>query len=154
MSAPGHPRCYVASPLGFTAAGRHWYAGVLLPALSRVVEVVDPWALTTPQEVAEAEAAGRRRELWLEVGRRNARAIREADLLVAVLDGQEPDSGTVAELGYAAGLGKRCLGLRTDLRQAGEPGMLLNLQVETFAVDSGGRVCATLEELVAELRAL
>jgi hypothetical protein len=29
----------------------------------------------------------------------------------------------------------------------------VNLQVETFVVDSGGAMCATLEELVAALRA-
>ena len=33
MSDPAaRPRCYVASPLGFTAAGRHWYREVYLPA--------------------------------------------------------------------------------------------------------------------------
>lgn len=147
------PRCYVASPLGFTEAGRRWSAEVLLPALAAKVEPVDPWALGTAAEVAAAQAAGpdALREHWLDVGLRNAQAIRSADLVVAVLDGQEADSGTCAEVGYAVGLGKRCVGLRTDLRQAGEPGMALNLQVEAFVVQSGGVVCASLDELVSVL---
>jgi hypothetical protein len=138
--------------MGFTAAGRHYYDSVYLPALGEVVEVVDPWALTTPEEIAAAAAAGRERETALEIGRRNAEAIRGCTLLAADLDGQEPDAGTVAEVGYAAGLGLRCFGLRTDLRQAGEPGVAVNLQVESFIALSGGRLCASLGELVTALR--
>ena len=145
------PRCYVASPLGFSEAGRFWAAEVYLPALAAVVEPVDPWSLTTAAEVAAAAAAGRDRELALEIGRRNLEAIRGADRLVALLDGQEVDSGTAAEIGYAAALGKRCDALRTDLRQAGEPGVAVNLQVESLVVESGGAVAASLEELLGLL---
>jgi nucleoside 2-deoxyribosyltransferase len=145
------PRCYVASPLGFTESGRHYYASVYLPAVETVVTPVDPWTLTQPHEIERARAAGREREMALEIGRRNAEAIRSCTLLAANLDGQEPDAGTVAEAGYAAGLGLTCFGLRTDLRQAGEPGVAVNLQVESFVVASGGRMCTSLEDLVAAL---
>jgi nucleoside 2-deoxyribosyltransferase len=138
----------VASPLGFTEAGRNYYGSVLLPALAAVVRPVDPWSL----DAAVAPEAGER-ERALAIGRVNVEAIRSCELLVAVLEGQEPDSGTVAELGYAAGLGLSCYGLRSDQRQAGEPGVMLNLQVETFVVDSGGVIAATLQELVAALGA-
>ena len=144
-------RCYVASPLGFTEAGRHYYAEVYLPALAAVVTPVDPWSLTTADEIAQAREDGREREMALEIGRRNAEAIRSCELLAANLDGQEPDAGTVAELGYAAALGITCFGLRTDLRQAGEPGVAVNLQVEAFVELSGGRICSSLEELVYAL---
>jgi nucleoside 2-deoxyribosyltransferase len=146
------PQCYVASPLGFSEAGRHYYSTVYLPALAQVVEPVDPWALVGAAEVVAAAGGPREREFWLGVGRRNAEAIRGCALLAAYLDGQEPDAGTVAEVGYAAGLGKRCFGLRTDLRQAGEPGMAVNLQVEAFIHESGGTIAASLDELVAALR--
>jgi nucleoside 2-deoxyribosyltransferase len=94
---------------------------------------------------------GTDRERALAIGRANVEAIRSCELLVADLDGQEPDSGTVAELGYGAALGLRCFGLRSDLRQSGEPGVAVNLQVETFVVDSGGAMVASLKELVAAL---
>src|SRR4051794_23712445 len=102
-----------------------YYASAYLPALSSVVEVVDPWALTSADEVARARAGDTERELWQNLGRRNIDAIRSCQLLVAFLEGQEPDSGTVAELGYACALGLTCFGLRSDLRQSGEPSMSL-----------------------------
>jgi nucleoside 2-deoxyribosyltransferase len=144
-------RCYVASPLGFTEAGRRYQADVYLPALATVVDPVDPWTLTTVEELAQARAAGRERELALEIGGRNAEAIRSCRLLVAQLDGQEVDSGTAAEVGYAAALGLTCFGWRSDLRQAGEPGVRVNLQLESFIVASGGVIVASLEELLAAL---
>jgi nucleoside 2-deoxyribosyltransferase len=148
------PRCYVASPLGFTEAGRDYYARVYLPALAEVVEPVDPWVLTGADEFAAAAAVGvdAQRALALEVGRRNAEAIRSCTLLAAYLEGQEPDSGTVVEIGYACGLGVTCFGLRSDLRLAGESGVALNLQVESLIVDSGGAIVGSLPALVAALR--
>lgn len=146
-------RCYVASPLGFTEAGRLWMGTVLLPALAGRVVVVDPWALGAPGEFAAADAAGPGAYAALldEVGKRNATAIASCDLLVAVLDGQEVDSGTAAEVGYAAGLGIPCLGLRTDLRVSGEPGAGVNLQVRWFIRTGGGAVVDTLADLLALL---
>jgi nucleoside 2-deoxyribosyltransferase len=146
------PRCYVASPLGFDEGGRHYYREVYLPALGHVVSPIDPWTLTSESEIREAKAAGKQREMMLEIGRRNSRAIRTSEILVALLEGQEPDSGTVAELGYAAGLGKRCFGLRSDLRQAGEEGVAVNLQVETFVIASGGVIAKSLPDLLAALQ--
>ncbi|HEX8207466.1 MAG TPA: nucleoside 2-deoxyribosyltransferase [Solirubrobacteraceae bacterium] len=145
------PRCYVASPLGFSEGGRHYYREVYLPALSGVVDPVDPWTLTTDDEVAEAHAAGRHREMSLEIARRNAVAIRSCTMLAAYLEGQEPDAGTVAEIGYGAALDLTCFGLRTDFREAGEAGVVVNLQVEGFIEQSGGRICTSLDELVAAL---
>ena len=154
FAAGARPRAYVASPLGFSEAGRAYYAERYLPALSEHVDPVDPWALSTPEEFERARAAGRERELGLDVGARNARAIAGAQLLVAHLDGQEVDAGTAAEVGYAAALGRPCLAVRSDLRASGEPGMTVNLQVESFIALSGGFVTRSLDELVARLRAL
>ena len=145
------PRCYIAGPLGFTEAGREYYQRTYLPTLATVVEPVDPWGLTNPQELADAVRERRQRELALAIGRRNAEAIRSCRLLAADLDGQEVDSGTAAEVGYAAAFGLRCVGLRTDLRQIGEDGVAVNLQVETFIVESGGLIVTTLAELVTAL---
>ncbi len=144
-------RCYVASPLGFSEAGRHYYENIYLPALGTVVEPVDPWALTTDDEIAAAAAAGREREFALEIGRRNSESIRTCRMLAAFLDGQEPDAGTVAEVGYAVGIGLRCFGLRSDFRESGEPGASVNLQVQWFIVESRGCIVSTLDELVTVL---
>lgn len=146
-------RCYVASPLGFTEAGRSFSASTLLPALDQVVQPVDPWALTSPAEWTAAARDGHERETAMLAGRRNSQAIRSCRLLVAVLEGQELDSGTAAEVGYAAALGVRCFGLRTDLRSMGEPGTRVSLQVEAFIEESGGEVAGSVDALVQVLRA-
>ncbi len=147
-------RAYIASPLGFTESGRHYYEQVYLPTLATLVDPIDPWSLTSEEEILEARATGHDAEMALVIGRRNIAAIRASDILIALLDGQEPDSGTVAELGYATGLGKRCLGLRTDLRQSGEPGVAVNLQVIAFVAEHGGVICGSLGELMAVLSSL
>lgn len=146
------PRCYIASPLGFTEAGRYYYERVYLPALATIVDPIDPWSLTSDEEIALAHSAGRATEMSLEIGRRNIEAIRRSQLLVACLDGQEPDSGTVAEVGFAAGLGITCFGLRSDFRESGERGVVVNLQVAAFIHHSGGQILATLDELLLAVR--
>ena len=154
MSVSGDkPRCYLASPFGFTDAGRHYYRDVFVPALAGVIDPVDPWSLVDENEVAAALRDGREVEMARRIGRQNIAAIRSVDLLVAGLDGQEIDSGTAAEVGYAACLGVTCFGIRTDFRQAGEHGARVNLQVEAFILESGGFIASTLDELVAGLEA-
>jgi nucleoside 2-deoxyribosyltransferase len=145
------PRCYVASPFGFTEAGRDYYARVYLPALAGVVEPIDPWALTSAVEVAAALRDGREVELCREIGARNTAALRSCTLLAALLEGQELDAGTVAELGYGAALGLTCFGLRSDLRRTGEQGAACNLQVQAFVLESGGQIVPSLAELVTAL---
>lgn len=147
----GRLRCYVASPLGFSATGRLYYEQVLLPALATVVDVVDPWAIASDEEVAEAARLGRERDFAAEIGRRNIEAISGCQALMAVLDGQEIDSGTAAEIGYGSALGLTCFGLRTDVRQIGEVGATVNLQVEAFIHRSGGEIVNDLEGLLAAL---
>jgi nucleoside 2-deoxyribosyltransferase len=144
-------RCYIASPHGFTEAGRQYYAQVYLPALSKVIEPVDPWSFVSDQEIAAASASGTLRDLALRLGRRNANEIRSCTLLVAYLDGQEVDSGTAAEVGFAAALGVRCFGLRTDIRASGDLNMTVNLQLESFILQSGGGIAPCLDDLVALL---
>ena len=89
-SSLDRPRCYVASPLGFTEAGRHYYATVLIPTLATVVDPVDPWALTSAAEIEAARTSGSERELALRIGRRNVAAIRSSALLAAYLEGRNP----------------------------------------------------------------
>jgi nucleoside 2-deoxyribosyltransferase len=146
------PRCYLASPLGFSEAGRTYYEGVLLPALQAVVIPVDPWSPDVQGDDVHAGGAGERAADIRAIGRRNAEALESCRLMVAVLDGQEVDSGTASEIGFGAAQGLTCFGLRTDYREMGEPGATVNLQVESFILASGGRIVASLAALVEELR--
>lgn len=145
------PRCYVAGPLGFTEPGRSYYEGVLLPALGTVVDPVDPWSLVPEAELRWGRGDAEDRRLALRIAEANLRAIDGCDAIVAVLDGQEVDSGTAAELGYATAKGIPGWGLRTDFRSAGEPGVRVNLMIEGMIVRSGGELVPSLEALLASL---
>ena len=158
----GVPReIYVASPLGFNEPGRHWAATVLHPRLAAAGwEVLDPWVdesgaiaatLELPPGPARVVAL---QEMSRTIGARNRRLLAEASAVLAVLDGPDVDSGTAAEVGWAAASGQPVIGLRTDFRLADHEAAVVNLQVEDFIVVSGGRLVATLDDAVAALAAL
>ena len=78
--------------------------------------------------------------------------IRAAAGVLAVLDGEDVDSGTAAEIGYAAALARPVVGVRTDLRITGDnEATLVNLQVEWFIIESGGRLTTSLDDALAAL---
>lgn len=54
-------------------------------------------------------------------------AIEEADIILAILDGPDSDSGTCVEIGYAHAKNKPVIGIRTDIRISEDRG--LNLMV-------------------------
>lgn len=89
------------------------------------------------------------------LGAVNAANIRRADALLAVLDGVDVDSGTAAEIGFAAALGKPTVGLRLDTRQAGDnEGAVVNLQVEHFILTSQGQIVRSVPEAISLLSLL
>ena len=153
------PKIYVASPLGFTAAGSLYSASVLLPAVNAAgFEPLDPWSVSPEiQRVFELPRGDPERARVLAdtnrvVGKNNAAMIRASSGVLAILDGDDVDSGTAAEIGYAAALSRPIVGLRTDLRVTGDnEATLVNLQVEWFIADSGGRLTTRLDDAVAAL---
>jgi nucleoside 2-deoxyribosyltransferase len=60
-----------------------------------------------PQEVAETR-----------IFERDQLALKECDILVAVLDGAHIDEGVAFEIGFAHARGCLCLGLQSDVRRA------------------------------------
>jgi nucleoside 2-deoxyribosyltransferase len=151
---------YLAGPYGFSEAGRAFYYATLVPGLERAgAVVVDPWKLTDASlfsAVAAMPAGEARVDAWRDlnaiIGRNNTAAIEACDLVVAVLDGSDVDSGTAAEIGFAYARGKVVLGYRGDFRLAGDnEGSIVNVQVEYFIRASGGVILSSLDELVGEI---
>ena len=71
---------------------------------------------------------------------------------MAVVDGQEVDSGVASEVGFAYALEKRILAYRNDFRLAGEnQGTKVNLQLEYFIKKSKGIIVSDLSKLEREL---
>jgi nucleoside 2-deoxyribosyltransferase len=156
-------RIYMASPLGFSEAGRHFYTSVLVPFVKGLgYEILDPWALTDPERIAAVQRmpyGAARRDAWralnAEIGATNRAAIDDADLVVAVLDGVDVDSGTAAEVGYAHARGKPIVGYRGDFRlSADNEGSTVNLQVEFFIRESGGTIVDRYQDIEPTLRSV
>ncbi len=145
------PRAYIASPLGFAESTRLWYETILLPLLSKYVEVLDPWKVDVQHILAAPTAA--RPELWLDLGDQHYKTIKDkADLVVAVLDQEPPDIGTVCEVVWAAAHDKPVIGYRNDLRTSGEPGLPYNLMLGAAIRNSGGLSVLNLAELETALQ--
>jgi nucleoside 2-deoxyribosyltransferase len=149
---------YLAGPAGFTEAGRVHHQQVVVPAVVAAgLGVLDPWAVQGPPGgIAGTPGSTQRlaalRTMNRQIGRRNAEMIRRCAAVLAVLDGSDVDSGTAAEIGYAAALARPVVGLRTDTRCSGDnEASVVNLQVEWFIEESGGVVSGSLAEAMREL---
>jgi nucleoside 2-deoxyribosyltransferase len=161
MSA--RPRIYMAGPLGFSEAGRHFHEAVLVPFVRDLgYEILDPWTLTDVRRIQAIQGmpfGPAKRDAWRtlnrEIGATNRATIDRADGLVAVLDGVDVDSGTAAEIGYAFARGKLIAGYRGDFRlSADNEGSLVNVQVEFFIRESGGDIVERYADLAAVLARL
>jgi nucleoside 2-deoxyribosyltransferase len=153
---------YVAGPLGFTLAGRQLLKQGIIPELrGRGFGVLDPWVeggrifdgiLDQPFETRDHDAVLERAS---RVGARNAEMIRECGAVLAVLDDCDLDSGTCAEVGFAAALPRPVVGVRTDRRWCGDfKEIQINLQVQFFVEHSGGQLVESMDAAYAALESL
>ncbi len=154
-------KIYLASPFGFSEAGRLFlYQVIETELISAGYYVLDPWDITPPEVMAEAlalpygpERKNKLREANKIIAENNTEAIRLCDGVFAVLDGVDIDSGTASEIGYAAALGKPILGYRGDFRLSSDnEGALVNLQVEHFINTSGGKIITRIDEAIDALK--
>ena len=149
-------KVYLASPLGFSQETRPYLGRIKERLVGMGCEVFDPWAQALfAADIERALAIDGFRErvaafarIAAGIGELNEAEIREADVVIGVLDGAEIDSGTASEIGFAAALGKRCYGLRTDVRDCGDfTGIPVNLQVLHFIERNGGRLFRSIGEI-------
>ena len=81
----------------------------------------------------------------------NLRALDRCDLMVAILDGPSVDDGTAWEIGRFFLQGKKVLGIRTDIRKAGESERSrVNLMIEFSCLS----ISSNIDELYSELERL
>lgn len=126
---------YIASPYGFADSTRSWYYDTFIPLLEKYVAVLDPWAEAPLKHSVDVSATDR----WLNLGCRHLDNIKNnARLLVAGLDQEPPDTGTVVELAWAAAHRIPVIAYRSDLRTSGEDGLKYNLMIGSAIQRSGG----------------
>jgi nucleoside 2-deoxyribosyltransferase len=149
------PRIYLANPLGFSEVGRKFIRDSIFPALKKHGRVINPFELIDAARVKAIEAmpvGAKRVSAWrtlnVEIGKLNQDHIDRSDIVFAVLDGVDVDSGTASEIGYAYAREKLIIGYRGDFRlSADNEGGIVNLQVEHFIRASGGTIIRELSGL-------
>ena len=150
------PIVYLAGPLGFSEAGRLFHNTVLVPLIKEIgFDIRDPWTLTSTEmidAVFNLPYGQKKKQAMVEmnqvIGCNNLMAIKESDLIVAVLDGVDIDSGTAAEIGCGYALRKMVIGYRGDFRLSSEnEGGIVNVQVQYFIELSGGKIVTSVESL-------
>jgi len=151
-------RIYTAGPLGFSEAGRPFHARIADTLAKLGHTILDPWTFDPARinAVLAMPYGQDKKNAWeklnVEIGKANAGLIDRCDVVFAVLDGVDVDSGTAAEIGYAYARGKRILGYRGDFRlSADNEGATVNLQVEYFIRNSGGTIIQRIEQLPTAL---
>jgi nucleoside 2-deoxyribosyltransferase len=108
-------KIYLAAPL-FSPTEREFIERLA----SRIEKAWDVYVPHRDGHLVEADIAHGldRAEVYRAVYRRDIEEIRRCDVLLAVLDGRTPDEGVCIEIGFAKALGKRIIGLKTDVRTA------------------------------------
>lgn len=117
-------RIYLAAPL-FSVAERE-YNLYLKHFLNRYL-----YEVYLPQEEGDTNNT-RDKNDQKTIFEHNVKAISESDIIVAVIDGADADSGTAWEMGYAYAHAIPVFALRTDFRSAGKH-ELVNLMLEQSA---------------------
>ena len=146
-------RVYLAGPL-FSDAERAWLDGLAARLRGEGIDCFVPH-----------EHFGELTELSPgEVFRVDTEGVRSADVLLAWLDGPVVDDGTACEIGIFAQLVASgdpkylgIVGLVTDLRLQRRRGNAVGDGMNLFvvgAIESAGRLCWSVDEAVAELKAL
>ena len=109
--------------------------------------VIDPWEggevtsedFKKVEEIPHPEKMSELKRLNHRIGDANRRSIEGVEVVVAVLDGSDVDSGTASEIGFAFARGKTIFGYRGDIRLSGEnEATVVNLQVQYWIEESGG----------------
>ncbi|MGI0013131.1 MAG: nucleoside 2-deoxyribosyltransferase [Nitrososphaera sp.] len=159
-------RIYLASPYGFTDAGREFMSNSIIPSIrAENFEILNPWehydsVSDQMSKISFHESLSKQREMLNELNKNlagtNAKNIEQSDIVIAILDGPDVDSGVASEIGYAYAMGKKIIGYRSDFRLSGDNlAAIVNIQVEYFVRQSGGMIVrntSELREIVARIR--
>jgi nucleoside 2-deoxyribosyltransferase len=131
-------KVYIAGPL-FTE-GERWF----LEGVDEICTRRNFKAFLPHRDVDESKSC---KEIFEE----DLRELRSADMVIAVLDGTDIDSGTAFEIGVAYILNKHIIGIKTDLRGMAYP---LEAEMNLMVRYSINRLCRNLKELEEELSKL
>ena len=150
-------KIYYASGCGFDGERKPYMTDVMLPLMSQVADVVDPWRIPPQEWLARIDAMKRYSpEYFAEIEKMNnwifehhVKDIPTCDGLVANLNGDVPDTGVCTEIGLAFAFNLPMVGYRDDFRPRGDNDCLtVNLMPQKCIEYSGGRIVKKIDALV------
>jgi nucleoside 2-deoxyribosyltransferase len=133
-------RVYLAAPL-FSESEREYNRSITEVLRQNFFDVY------LPQDIGDTCAVRETCE-HTRIYEHNKQALHDSNIVVAIIDGADADSGTAWEMGYATALGKPVISLRTDFRMVGRQERV-NLMLEQSAIVAGSK-----KELVDVLHSL
>jgi len=139
VAALSRYRVYLAAPL-FSEAERSYNSALAAHLKKNFFEVY------LPQEAGDDSDTRKKSEQY-NLFRENLKVLEESDVVVAIIDGADADSGTSWEMGYAFAQGKPVIALRTDFRRVGHHERV-NLMLE-----QSSEVVTTTDQLLLALHA-
>ncbi len=148
-------KVYLSAPL-FTDAERRWNRELAAALEQRIAGA----EVMLPQDFRFGSSYNNPKD-FPSIFRACLAGVREADVMVAVLDGADVDSGTALEMGVAYERGTPIVGVRTDYRESQDRGvnlvaagactallrsMSFGENMEQLARDLAGKIVAALRK--------
>lgn len=152
---------YLANQFGFSETGRLLLDKIIIPPLESKYKVLEPFlegAKFYPKSgINSTDSYKKKVELLKEfnytLGNYNNHLMRQSDKMTPILDGgHSVDDGIGSEIGFFYSLKKGpIIALRTDFRMNENIACIVNLQVERYIYDSGGKILTSMDEWFNEL---
>ncbi len=127
-------RVYIAAPL-FSEAERQYNLSIEELLRNYFFEVYLP-----QQEGDDSDLRDKKEQV--RILSENLKALENAEIIVAIIDGADVDSGTAWEMGYAFARGKRVIALRTDFRRVGSH------EIVNFVLEESATVVTSTNDLL------
>ncbi len=138
-------KIYLSAPL-FTQVERRWNR-MLAAALEEHIRGAE---VLLPQDFKFCDSFNRPED-FTKIFRACRDSLEEADLVVAVLDGPDVDSGTAFEVGHAYARDIPIIGIRTDFRGSQDRGLNVMLAQSCTELVRAMSFNEDLEQLVRDL---
>jgi nucleoside 2-deoxyribosyltransferase/predicted secreted protein len=129
---------YLAAPL-FSEAERAYNLAIAGHLRNNFFDVY------LPQEAGD-DLPTRNKEEQVQIFSENLRALENADIINAIIDGADADSGTAWEMGYAYAYRKQVIALRTDFRRSG------NYEKVNLMLEESAAVVTSIVELLEAIK--
>jgi len=152
---------YLANQFGFSETGRILLDKIIIPPLESKYKVLEPFregARFYPKSAINSTDSYKKKfellkDFNYKLSNYNNHLMRQSNKMTPILDGgHSVDDGIGSEIGLFYSLRKGpIIALRTDLRMNENIACIVNLQIERYIYDSGGKIFTSLDEWYAGL---